>query len=163
MRRSLSSPVHVVELPDFDGAFIEIVEQAGVDAHLTEVLAKRLPVGAAAAGRAVVNADHSVTPDIGHRLTGYAHLLRREIGDPPGQPAAQRAIAVRNPFGRPRQLNPNLAAVTASINAHARSLVGIWEWPQLGGIPKGRFRVRNWNSEHWANDVIWADLGRDAS
>ena len=59
----------VVEFPDLDGAFIEAVEQACIDAHLAEVFPKRLPVGSAAAGWAVVNADHPVAPDIGCRFT----------------------------------------------------------------------------------------------
>lgn len=60
--------VRIVELPDLDGAFIETVEKARIDAHLAEIFAKRLPVRPAAAGRAVVNADHPVAPDIGRRL-----------------------------------------------------------------------------------------------
>lgn len=60
--------IGVVEFSDFDGAFIEIVEQARIDAHLAEIFPKRLPVGSAAADRTVVNADHSIAPDIGCRL-----------------------------------------------------------------------------------------------
>ena len=59
----------VVDFPDLDGAFIEIVEQAGIDPHLAEVLAKRLPVCATAANWTVMDADHSIAPDIGFRLT----------------------------------------------------------------------------------------------
>ena len=58
----------IVELPDLDSAFIKIVEQPGIDAHFAEVFPKRLPVGSAAADRAVVNADHSIAPDISCRL-----------------------------------------------------------------------------------------------
>ncbi len=51
----------IVEFPDLDSAFIEIVEQAA------EVFPKSLPMGAAAADGAVMNADHSVAPDISCR------------------------------------------------------------------------------------------------
>ena len=47
-----------------DGAFIEAVQQARVDAHFAEILAKRLPMCAAAADRTMVDTDHSVAPDI---------------------------------------------------------------------------------------------------
>jgi hypothetical protein len=47
--------IRIVEFAHLDGALVEIVEQAGVDAHLAEILPKRLPVRAAAAGRAVVD------------------------------------------------------------------------------------------------------------
>lgn len=60
--------IRIVEFPHLDGAFIEIVEQACIDAHLAEIFPKRLPVGAAAADWTVVNADHSIAPDIGCRL-----------------------------------------------------------------------------------------------
>ncbi len=43
-----------------DSAFIEIVEQACIDAHLAEIFSRTLPMGAAAADGAVMNADHSV-------------------------------------------------------------------------------------------------------
>lgn len=108
----------IVELPDLDSAFIKIVEQPGIDAHFAEVFPKRLPVGSAAADRAVVNADHSIAPDIGRRLAGNAYLIRREIGDTPCEPAAEGAIAVCNPLGLAWQLDLNVAAVTASVNAH---------------------------------------------
>jgi hypothetical protein len=52
----------VVELPDLHGAFIEIVEQACIDAHLAEVFPKRLPVGSAAAGTA---RNPSITRSVG--------------------------------------------------------------------------------------------------
>lgn len=110
--------IRVVEFPDLDGTFVEIVEQACVDAHLAEVLPKSLPVGAAAADRAMMNADHSIAPDIGRRLAGNAYLIRREIGDTPCEPAAEGAIAVCNPLGLAWQLDLNVAAVTASVNAH---------------------------------------------
>lgn len=60
--------IRVVELPHLDGLFVERVEQAGVDAHFTEIFPKGLPVSAAAADWAVVNTDHSIAPDIGRRL-----------------------------------------------------------------------------------------------
>lgn len=60
--------IRVVDFPDLYGAFIEIVEQPCVDAHLAEIFAKRLPMGATAADRTVVNADHSIAPHIGGRL-----------------------------------------------------------------------------------------------
>ena len=62
------SLIRVVEFPDLDLAFIEVVELACIDAHLAEVFSKRLPVGATTADWAVVNADHPITPDIGCRL-----------------------------------------------------------------------------------------------
>jgi hypothetical protein len=60
--------IRVVELSHFDGAFVETVKQAGIDSHLAEILPQRLPMGPAAAGWTVMNADHSITPDIGRRL-----------------------------------------------------------------------------------------------
>lgn len=60
--------ISVVKHPNLNGAFIESVEQARIDADLAEIFAQRLPVRAAAADRAVVNADHFITPDIGHRV-----------------------------------------------------------------------------------------------
>jgi len=60
--------IRIFEFPNLDGAFIEIVEQSCIDSHLAEVFPKRLPVGAAATDWTVVNADHSITPDIGYRL-----------------------------------------------------------------------------------------------
>ena len=45
----ISGLIGIVELFDLDTAFIEIVKQARIDAHLAEVLPKRLPVGSAAA------------------------------------------------------------------------------------------------------------------
>ncbi len=59
----------IIEFPDLDVAFIEIIEQAGIDPHLAEIFTQRLPMCAAAADRTVVNADHSIAPDIGFRLT----------------------------------------------------------------------------------------------
>ena len=110
----------VVEFPDLDGAFIETVEQARIDAHLPEVFAERLPVGPAAADRAVVDADHPIAPDIGCRLTRNAHLLWREIGDPPCEPATEGAVAVRDPRRRAWRLYADLAAMTASVDGHGR-------------------------------------------
>ena len=60
--------IRIVEFSDLDGAFIEIVKQARIDAHLAEVFPKRLPVGSAATDWTVVNANHSIAPDIGCRL-----------------------------------------------------------------------------------------------
>ena len=80
---------------------------------------------AAAADRTVVNADHSIAPDIGCRLTCYAYLVRREIGHTPGKPATERAITVCDPRGLAWQLYPNVAAVTASLNAHCDLLPSV--------------------------------------
>ncbi len=60
--------IGVIEFSNLDGVFIEIVKQARIDAHLAEVFPKRLPVGSAAADWTVVNANHSIAPDIGCRL-----------------------------------------------------------------------------------------------
>ena len=65
---ALSLVTRIIEFPNLDGAFIETVEQARIDAHLAEVFPKRLPVCSAAADRAVVNANHSIAPDIGRGL-----------------------------------------------------------------------------------------------
>lgn len=56
----------VVKLSNFNAAFIEAIKQAGIDAQLPEILAQRLPVGAAATDRTVMDSDHSITPDICH-------------------------------------------------------------------------------------------------
>jgi hypothetical protein len=52
-------------------------------------LSKRLPVRAAAADWAVMDADHSIAPNIGYRLPRDAHLFRGKIGDTPGKAATQ--------------------------------------------------------------------------
>ena len=78
--------ISVVEFPNFDGAFIEIIKQSRIDPHFAEVLAKRPPVSSAAADRAVVNADHSVAPDIGFRLAGNMDMFRREVSHTPCEP-----------------------------------------------------------------------------
>lgn len=108
----------IVEFPHLDSAFVEIIEQACIDAHFAEVFPKSFPVGAATADRAVVDSDHSIAPDIGCRLARNAHLVRREIGYSPCEPTTQRAVAVRDPFGLARKLYLNVAAVAASVNAH---------------------------------------------
>ena len=121
MKRTLSEKldfVQVFEAADLDAGVGEAVEQAGVDAHAAEVLAQGLPVGSAAAGGAVVDADHPIAPDIGDRLAQDAHLVRWEIGDPPREPATEGAVAVRNPRGSARQLHPHVAAMTASVDSH---------------------------------------------
>jgi hypothetical protein len=110
--------VRVVEFPDLDDALIEIVEQAGIDAHLAEVLTEGLPVGSAAADGAVVDANHPIAPDIGRRLTRNAHLIWWEIRDPPREPATEGAVAVRNPRRRTCQLYAYVAAMTASEGGH---------------------------------------------
>ena len=55
----------VVHLSDLDSGFIESIKQAGIDAHPAKVLAQRLPMCPAAADRAMMDANHAVTPDIG--------------------------------------------------------------------------------------------------
>ena len=62
------SLIRIIEFSDLDGAFVEIVKQARIYAHLGEVFPKSLPVGSAAAGWTVVNANHSIAPDIGRCL-----------------------------------------------------------------------------------------------
>ena len=111
--------IGIVEFSDLDGAFIEIVKQARIDAHLAEVLPKRLPVRSAAADWTMVNADHSIAPDIGCRLARNAYLVRRKISHTPCEPTTEGAVTVGNPLGIAWQLYPNLAAVTASLNAHS--------------------------------------------
>ena len=85
---------------------------------MIEWLAQRLPMRAAAADRAVVDADHPITPDKSGRLAGNAHVFGRKIRDPPRQPMAKRAIALRHPRRHAGHLDPHIAAVTASLNAH---------------------------------------------
>jgi len=46
-----------------DDAFIEIVKQARIDAHLAKIPAKRVPMSTAAAHRTMVNTDHVIAPD----------------------------------------------------------------------------------------------------
>lgn len=108
----------VVELPDLDEMFIEAVEQPGVDAHRAEILAEGLPMRAAPADRAMVDADHAIAPDVGDGLAGHAHVVRRIISDALGGPATERAVAVRDPCRRSRHLDPHGAAMTASLNSH---------------------------------------------
>ena len=110
--------IRVVELPDLDGAFVEIIEQASIDAHLTEIFPKGFPVGTASADWAVVDADHPVTPDIGGRLAGNANLVGREIGYTPCELTTKGAVTVCNPFGLAWQFDPHPAAVTASVDFH---------------------------------------------
>ena len=60
--------LRIVEFPHLDGVFIEIVEQACIDPHFPKIFPESLPVRTAAADWTVVNADHSIAPDIGRRL-----------------------------------------------------------------------------------------------
>lgn len=110
--------IRVVDFPNLDGIFIEIVEQARIDAHLAKVFAKRLPVGATAADRAVMNANHSIPPDIGCRLARNCYLVRRIICDTPREPAAERAVTVCDPRRLAWQLYLHVAAMTAPVNTH---------------------------------------------
>lgn len=119
----LRALIGVVELSDLDGLFIEPVEQARVNAHFAEILPKGLPVRAAAANGAMVDADHAIAPDIGGRFPCNFHLIRREIGDAPCQPTTERTITVRHPFWLPWQLDPDVSAMAASVNAHHASLL----------------------------------------
>jgi hypothetical protein len=86
----------VVKLPDLDGAFIEIVEQARIDAHLAKILAKRLPMRAAAAHGTMMDTDHVIAPDIGDGFTGYVNIGRRVVSGPPGRSPTERAITIRH-------------------------------------------------------------------
>lgn len=117
--------IRIGEFSHFDAALVEMVEQARIDSHLAEVFAKRLPVRAAAADWAVVNADHAIAPDIGGRLARNADLFGREIGDAPCQPATQRAVTIRDPCGHGWQRDPHVAAVAASMNGHGGMLLPI--------------------------------------
>jgi len=144
-RRLALRSIRVVEFPDLDGAFIEIVEQACIDTHPAEVLPKGLPVSAAAADRAVVNTDHPVAPDIGCRLTGNAHLVGREISHAPGKPPTQRAVTVRNPCGLARQFYVHLAAVAASVNAHGHLYSPVWNIGKRDGADQPLCRSPAWN------------------
>jgi len=163
-RRLALRSIRVVEFPDLDGAFIEIVKQACIDAHPAEVLSKGLPVGSAAADWAVVNADHSIAPDIGGRLTRNAHLVRRKISHAPGEPPTQRAVTVRNPCGPARQFYPHLAAVAASVNAHGRLYSPVWNIGKRGDggstavpFPSLEHRAEKWEPVFRNNDVIAKD------
>lgn len=60
--------IRIVEFSNLDCVFIEIIEQAGIDAHFAKVFAQRLPVSSAATGRAVMDANHPIAPDIGYCL-----------------------------------------------------------------------------------------------
>src|SRR5918995_202611 len=113
------SPIGVVELPDFDRGLVEVVEQACVDAHLTGILAEGPPVRSASARRAVMDADHPVTPDVSRRFSSDGDLVRREIGDAPRELSTERAIAVGHPRGLVRNFDLHLAAMAAAMNAHA--------------------------------------------
>ena len=111
--------VGIVEVSDLDGAFIEIIKQACINAHLAEVFPKRLPVGSAAADWTVVNANHSIAPHIGFRLARNAHLVRRKIGHSPCEPTTEGAVTVCNPRRLAWQLYSDVAAVAASLNGHS--------------------------------------------
>lgn len=119
----LRALIGVVELADLHGLFIERVEQARVNAHFAEILPKGLPVRAAAANGAMVDADHAITPDIGGRFPCNFDLIRGEIGDAPCQPTTERTITVRHPFWLAWQLDPDVSAMAASVNAHHASLL----------------------------------------
>ena len=122
MNSAKVSSACVVEFANLDGSFVEIIEQARVDAHFAEVLAKGLPMRAAAANRAVMNADHSVAPHIGSGLAADAYLLWRKISNAPCEAPTKGAVTVRNPFWPAWQFYLHVAAVAASVNAH-RDLV----------------------------------------
>ena len=87
-------------------------------------------MGPTAADWSMVDPDHSIAPYVGRRLARNAHLLRRKVGDSPRKSAAQRAIAIRDPLGLVRQLDPHLAAVTAPRNTHLNIVVWTWNCPQ---------------------------------
>ena len=117
--RCICSSIRIVELPDLDGHLVEAVQEACVDSHLAKILPQGLPVRSASASRAVVDADHSVTPDVSCRFPSDGDLVRREIGDPPRELSTKRAVAVRDPRGLARNFDLHLAAVAAAMNAHA--------------------------------------------
>ena len=137
--RGARSP-RIVEFPNLDGAFIEIVEQARIDAHLAEVFSKRLPVCAAATDWTVVNADHAIAPDIGSRPARYAYLVWWKISDAPCEPATQGAVAVCDPRGLAWQFYPHLAAVTASVDHRGDLLLRVRTVRK--GVGSGRCAMR---------------------
>ncbi|HXH00373.1 MAG TPA: hypothetical protein VNI79_08180 [Sphingomicrobium sp.] len=90
--------IRVVEISNLESAFVICIEQAGIDSHLSKVFAEGLPVGSTPANWTMVNADHSIAPDIGFRLAGNAHLARREISHTPRKPTTKGTVTVCNPL-----------------------------------------------------------------
>src|SRR3954464_5057004 len=73
--------VGVVEVAHFHGAAIEqvpaladreAVEQPRADADPAVVLAGRVPMGEAGAGRAMMQSDHPVAPNVRRRFAGHS-------------------------------------------------------------------------------------------
>lgn len=73
---------------------------------------------AAAAHRAMVDADHAIAPDIGDGFARYANIGRRVVGGAPGSSPTERATTVRHPSRQARKFDPHVAAVTASFDRH---------------------------------------------
>lgn len=117
--RHLNRPSpRIIELAHLHRPRVEPLEQPRVHPHLPEILAQRLPVRPAAAGRAVMDADHPIAPDIGDGLPLHVHLGVGIIGDQPRQLAAQRAVARAHPIGRARDRDRHRAAMAAPFHAH---------------------------------------------
>src|SRR4249919_4146005 len=85
-----------------------------MDAHLAEILPKRLPMRPAAAGRAMVDADHAVAPHIGDGLALYPNVRIGIISHQPAGLGAQGAVAAPHPLRRMRHGDPDAAAVAGS-------------------------------------------------
>lgn len=123
-RHHYSLQLRIIKLPDFNCIFVEIIQQAGVDPHFAEILLKRLPMGATATGRAMMDADHAVAPHIGLGFARYCDLFGRIIGNAPPRPATQRAITICHPTRRNWQFDTDIPTVTASGDAHHFLVLG---------------------------------------
>src|SRR6185369_2292761 len=88
------------------------VEQPGIDPYPAVAFARAAPVGEAAAGRAMVQRDHPVAPNVGHGLAFDPDCaVVGIIGHHRADPAAEAAIAPAEPLGRARHLDLHRPAV----------------------------------------------------
>lgn len=110
--------VGVVEQSDFHSFAVKSIEQPGAYAHSPKILAKRCPVRETPARPAMMNADHSIAPDVSITRACDRHLIWRIICDQPSGLAAKGAIAAPHPGRLKWNLNPDISAVTASRNGH---------------------------------------------
>ena len=101
--------IRIVEFPHLDGAFIEIIEQARVDAHLAEIFAEGLPVGPA-----------------GNRRPAMRDVDRASSYSP--QPIRACVAALSAP-----------CRSDSFPECSWRCFIAIWKWPQSGRFLPGRF------------------------
>ena len=89
-----------------------------IDRHTLQGAVQALPVGGDPAGFAAVERQHAVAPDIalGRSRLGQAHLGRRIVGPAGGEPAADRAVALRHRVRRGGRRQLHGPAMAGGLN-----------------------------------------------